>query len=318
MPGIIAIIVLLLLAVWLAVGNVFYKKAIQRDVSKSFLNEKPKEEKEEIMPQPPAPADEYAEAYQSFAARPAEVWKQESFDGFKLVAHYYPAEDPTSHRWALVVHGYTGQGRHMGAYSYGYHLRGFHVLAPDNRGHGESEGYYIGMGWHDRLDVTGWIREIVRRDPKAEILLTGVSMGEATVMMAAGEEQPDNLRCVVEDCGYTSVEAQFTHNLKALFKLPKFPVLAASELICRWRAGYGFKEASSLKQLQKSRLPILFIHGGDDDFVPTEMVHKLYNAYQGEKDLLIVEGAGHAVSIEKDREGYWAKVDSFVKQYIPY
>ena len=82
---------------------------------------------------------------------------------------------------------------------------GFTVLMPGLRGHGESTGHYIGMGWHNRLDMLRWIDEIVRDDPEAEIVLFGISMGGATVMMTSGEALPPNVKVIVEDCGYTSV-----------------------------------------------------------------------------------------------------------------
>lgn len=316
MPGYIAGAVIFLLAIWLALGNLFYNKAI-RIGPKDFLNSKPKEPEEPLLPIIPSPAiADYNKAVNDWAAAPAEVWHIEVEDGLRLSADYYPVEQ--SHRWAVVVHGYTSRGRHMGEFSYEYSKRGFQVLAPDCRGHGDSDGFYIGMGWHDRLDVIKWIGEILKKDPDAEILMTGVSMGAATVMMASGEVLPPQVRCVVEDCGYTSVDEQLAHSLKKFFHLPRFPLLAASSLICRWRAGYGFKTASALKQVQKSRLPILFIHGGDDDFVPTKMVYKLYEAATGDKELLIIEGAAHACAVTTDPVTYWAKVDGFLKRYIAY
>ena len=137
----------------------------------------------------------------------------------------------------------------------------------------------------------------VELDPEAEIVLYGVSMGAATVMMASGEaDLPVQVRCVIEDCGYTSVWDEFSGQLKELFGLPPFPVLNAADLVCRIRAGYSITEASALRQVERSVTPTLFIHGEEDTFVPFWMLEELYQAASCEKEKLAVPGAAHAES----------------------
>ena len=126
-----------------------------------------------------------------------------SDDGLEL--HAYRVDGSVPHRYAVLCHGY--QNNATGMASYGKHLfdLGYTVLLPDARGHGESEGDYIGMGWPERRDVVRWCQQLIAEDPEAEIVLYGVSMGAATVMMASGEaDLPVQVRCVIEDCGYTS------------------------------------------------------------------------------------------------------------------
>lgn len=195
-----------------------------------------------------------------------------------------------------------------------YGLAGWNVLTPDMRAHGESEGVYIGMGWLDRQDVLLWIDYIISLDPEAEIVLHGVSMGAATVMMTAGEDLPENVKGIVEDCGYTSVWDIFADELSALYRLPSFPILNVTEQVARVRAGYGFREASALEQVKKARVPILFIHGSEDNFVHTEMVYPLYDACPTAKDLLVVEGAGHGQAYSKDPELYLETVFAFLEE----
>ena len=113
----------------------------------------------------------------------------------------------------------------MSPYAYKYYTLGYHLLMPDLRGHGKSEGNYIGMGWHDRLDILKWIEFILKEDKEAEILLHGVSMGAATVMMVSGEDLPPNVKVIIEDCGYTSAKDQLSYKLKSMFKLPSFPFI---------------------------------------------------------------------------------------------
>lgn len=246
-----------------------------------------------------------------------QTWRLRSHDGLQLVAAYIPAPKPTG-KTVVLAHGYTSQGRHMGRFARFYHEQlGFNVLLPDARGHGQSEGDYIGFGWHDRLDYLLWIGEIIAKvGDDAQIVLHGLSMGAATVLMVSGEELPPQVKAVIADCGYTSVYAQLAYQLKRMFRLPTFPLLETTSLVTKLKAGYTFQEASALEQVKKSRVPVLFIHGSSDRFVPTEMVWQLYNACLGEKEILVVEGAGHGTSYETAPQDYEDKVQSFLARYL--
>lgn len=190
---------------------------------------------------------------------------------------------------------------------------------PDDRGHGGSEGDYIGFGWPDRKDYLLWIRKIIEAvGESAQIVLHGISMGGATVMMISGEKLPEQVKVIVEDCGYTSVYDQLLYQLKRIYKLPAFPILPATSLLTRMKAGYHFNEASALKQLDKNKLPTLFIHGSEDTFVPTEMVWRLYEACKTEKEIYIAEGAGHGMAYSTDKAAYEQKVSDFVGRYLAY
>lgn len=237
-----------------------------------------------------------------------------SYDGLKLRGYEYRQEQASA-RWVIIAHGYMGYGKQMAVPSMKFHQQGYNVLLVDLRGHGESEGQYIGMGWHDRLDMVGWINQIMNHDSNAEIVLYGVSMGGATVMMTSGEDLPSNVKAIVEDCGYTSAYDEFSYQLKRLFNLPSFPIMTASNAVVNLRAGYDLKEASALDQVAKSKTPMLFIHGDADTFVPYEMVQQLYDAAQVEKDLFIVKDAGHGGAYLAG-EAYWNKVWAFTNKYM--
>lgn len=238
-----------------------------------------------------------------------------SDDGLNLKGDVFWA-DRTGHRWLIAIHGYNGQRSGMQNIASFYGKEGYNVLTPDMRSHGESEGKYIGMGWLDRKDVLKWIQYVIELDPEAEIILHGVSMGGATVMMVSGEELPENVKGIVEDCGYTSVWDIFSDELSYLFHLPDFPLLYAAEGIAKIRAGYGFREASAVKQVEKSQVPMLFIHGSEDNFVHTEMVYELYDACSTPKDILVVEGAGHGDSYRMDPDLYFETVFEFLDDSV--
>lgn len=239
----------------------------------------------------------------------------ESEDGYILVAETFSLEtdETESHRWVLLLHGYTGWKEEMYPFAYWYHGEGYHVLAPDLRCQGESEGDFIGMGWTDRLDGMLWIQYILSQDADAEIVLHGQSMGAAAALMMAGEESlPDNVKAVVSDCAYTDAYSMFSEKIKEWFHLPSFPLVDSACVVLRLRGGYNLKDASALEAVRKSKIPILFIHGKEDAMISVRMTEDLYEAATGQKELLIVEDAGHAQAQDKDPDTYFGTIRRFL------
>ena len=238
-------------------------------------------------------------------------------EGIRLHAYYIAAPKPTP-KTAVIVHGYTDNAISMFMIGYLYsHDLQFNILLPDLQHHGESEGPAIQMGWKDRLDVMQWMHVANQiYGDSTRMVVHGISMGGATTMMVAGEEQPEFVKCFVEDCGYTSVWDEFSHELKLAFHLPKFPLMYTTSWLCEQKYGWNFKEASSLKQVEKADLPMFFIHGDKDTYVPTWMVYPLYEAKPNPKELWIVPGAKHAVSYKENKKRYTNRVKNFVDKYI--
>ncbi len=240
--------------------------------------------------------------------------------GERLHAKYIFASQ-ADNKTAVLVHGYTDclWSMMMLAYMY-HHEMGYNVLLPDGHAHGLSEGGHIRMGWLDRFDVLQWMalaNELFKGDEEAtQMLVHGISMGAATTMMVAGEPQEPYVKCFVEDCGYTSVWDEFSHEMKSRFGLPPFPLMHLSSLWNDLLHGWGFREASALAQVSKASLPMLFIHGDKDDFVPTWMVYPLYEAKSEPKEMWLVPEATHAVSYKMYPEVYTEKVAAFVSKYI--
>ena len=208
----------------------------------------------------------------------------------------------------------------MGFIARFYWKIGWNVFMPDQRAHGKSEGKYIGMGWLEKRDMLCWLRlmpELLGTQPR--IVLHGISMGAATTMMTVGErELPPTVRCAVEDCGYTDAFDSFLfHMQRDTPHLPCKKLLIT--LASGWNrvvAGYGFKECSAVPALERSRVPMLFIHGTHDNVVPFEMMRTLYDACGGDKKMFIVEGAAHGVAYFSDPALYEKTVLGFVGQYI--
>lgn len=223
-----------------------------------------------------------------------------------------------TNKWVVVVHGYGESSLSMNKYGEMFFDEGYNVLLVDNEYHGESEGNHISMGYYDSQNVLNWCEEIVKADKNSEIVLFGLSMGASTVMNASNKDLNPvvNIKAVVEDCGYTSMDDIFTYQLYKDYGLPRFPIISAVDTLNYFKNGYRFNDITPYKSVENTDIPMLFIHGDEDDYVPFEMVDKLYNAHQGEKELYIVEGAKHANSIDVDNERYKETVLKFVKKYI--
>ena len=203
-------------------------------------------------------------------------------DGTELLGWHLPGAEggayADGHTWAVVCHGYIGKPADMAKYAYHFSQLGMDVLMPAARGHERNEDAgLIQMGWGDARDLVGWVSDIVAADPDAKILLFGTSMGGAEVMMASGMDGlADNVRLIVEDCGYTSVWDEFELQLGNVFGLPSFPILNAADLACQLRAGYTFEAASAVESLRSASVPMLFIHGDADTFVPFSMLDECF------------------------------------------
>lgn len=238
-----------------------------------------------------------------------------SYDGLKLKG-YEIKSNSESNKWVIAVHGYMGKGADMTTYVEQFKHYGYNGLIIDLRGHGKSEGEYVGMGWLDHYDLQIWIDKIIEENRDCKIILYGISMGAATVSMATGEELPENVKCAIADCGYTTVWDEFRIHLRKIFHIPSFPIMHSASLMSKIFAGYRFKEASTIKQVKKSKTPTLFIHGTKDKFVPYDMLDKIYNSASCEKEKLEIEEATHAESSNVNPEKYWSTIKAFIDKYI--
>ncbi|MDO4620783.1 MAG: alpha/beta hydrolase [Lachnospiraceae bacterium] len=281
-------------------GRYFYDLAIVRD-SKFKIPEKKDPEKER------AHAEFLQKVNDWMEKQPRQDCTITSYDGLKLHAVYMPAYEPTK-RTAILVHGY----RASIANDFGEMLPFYrdslkcNLLLVDDRGHNRSEGDYIGFGWHDHYDIEKWIDFLIEKHgSSAEIFLHGVSMGAAIVMITAGGHLPPQVKGVIEDCGYTSIEGEMTYCMHSIYHLPIQPIFSEVNYFTQKKAGYSLYDCDPKKAMAKTELPFLLIHGGTDDFVPTYMVHELFDACaSSDKKKVIIQGAGHALSYHTNREMY--------------
>lgn len=246
---------------------------------------------------------------------PHEVLTQTTPDGLALHARFYAAEGgEQAHDTVIVVHGYRSGPGDFAMLLRRYRADGFNTLVVDNRAHGTSEGKFTGFGALDARDCAGWCRIIAERIPERAIFLHGISMGGATVCIAAGSPLPPQVKGIISDCAYSSATEQFSHVMRTSMHIPGWIgaiLLPVASLFCRLRAGYFFGEASPIDALPRAAVPMLFIHGGKDDYVPTAMAHRLHAACPTSTGLLIVDDATHGVSYPVDPDAYGAALDTF-------
>lgn len=261
--------------------------------------------------------DEYFASIAWYEAQEKKPLEIQSRDGLALRAQYLEAKNPTR-RVAIVVHGHKDEGKRMAYITRMFHEMGLDVLVPDLRAHGQSEGRYFGMGYLDRVDLSLWIRRVIElKGDDAEIVLHGISMGAAAVMMTAGFNPPANVKCVVEDCGYTSAPAEFKNTVKTMMPFVPLFLVGVGGAFCRVFAGYRFSWVSPIDALKSTRLPILFIHGEQDKYVPFSMLDELYESYEGPKQRFAVPEAVHAIAYLYAPDEYTARVEKLLETYMP-
>jgi len=305
---------LLDLAAWAAVGacfgaaNFYYRLAFTPRKHDSSLNDTPAER-------------EWTQGREWMNNHPKrEAIFLTSEDGLQLHANFIPQENEECHRYAICVHGYGDSAEGVGLFARQYYeAYGMHVLLPDLRGHGASEGNVVGMGLPDSGDLQRWIRWIVQQDRDAEIVMHGVSMGAAAILQVTGKRLPSQVKAVVSDSAYTSAqdELRFQYNQKKHL-IPTGLMMFFLRIVCRLRAKFDFFQASPVRAVEDSVTPTLFIHGEDDEVVPPSMMPRLFEAAGCKKEFLWIGGAGHIGAVIEDPDTYWARVEKFYKKLSPW
>ncbi len=235
-----------------------------------------------------------------------------SHDGLRLYGRYYAGDGGPVQ---IMFHGYQSSAIRdfCGGMQLGLEL-GCSVLLVDQRAHGNSGGKYLTFGVKERLDCLDWVRYAAARWPQRKIVLTGISMGAATVLMASDLAFPNNVAGIISDCGYTSprdILRQVIADMHLPVGLTYGMVRLAGKLFC----GFDTDAGSAPRSLAKTDLPVLFIHGEADDFVPCAMSRENYAACAGEKTILTVPGAAHGLSYTTDYPAYRKAVAAFLEKY---
>lgn len=238
-----------------------------------------------------------------------------STDGLKLHGYWIPAENPRG--TILLAHGYRSTMLVDFGLAYAfYHALGMNILVPHQRSHGESEGRYITFGVKESEDMKCWIDFHNQAYGSQQMILSGLSMGASTVLYLADQELPENVKCIIADCGFTSPRDILDSVFRSVVHLPSGPSLWAADLFARLFAGFRLTQMDTRKTLKNTKLPVLMIHGLADDFVPSYMTQQGFDVCCGEKEILLVEGAGHGTSFLVDKATYTKRVIAFLEKHL--
>ncbi|WP_160286279.1 alpha/beta fold hydrolase [Pseudomonas knackmussii] len=245
--------------------------------------------------------------------------------GYLLIADYL-AHPASNGRTVLGIHGYGSQAANAGAWAKVFYDQGYNVFTPDLRGHGRSADPSRSMGTLDTGDMLRWIDEIMKLDPNGEIVVIGVSLGAAVAMQLVSESQlPSNVFAIIEDCGYRTlrevVRKQIDTNAGSLTSDEKDQVFGKIDDLLFQKQGKRIADGLSEERLAAARLPLLAISGSSDQSVPPSMTADILSLYGGaDKDMWIVQGAGHPSSIATENANYRLRVEAFLNycQGYPY
>ena len=244
-----------------------------------------------------------------------ETVKIVSHDGISLIGHYYPCEN--AERIIIAFHGWRSSWNYdYGLISEFWHNNGCSVIYVEQRGQNNSGGDYMGFGLMERYDCIDWINWVICRCGRfVPIYLAGISMGAATVLMASDLDMPIKIHGIMADCGFTSPKAIWKHVAQNNLHIRYGVKSIMADAICKKKINLASDDHSTLDALSKTDIPILFVHGSDDKFVPVSMTYENYKACASEKRLLIVPGADHAMSYYTEKENYENAVLNFWKDF---
>lgn len=286
--------------------------AIGRDLPKTLEKQRPKLTQGDRVKAFQARIDETGKA---LLEKDIEEVVITSRDGLRLVGHWYPCDNPK--RVIVAMHGWrSAWNMDFGMIADFWHNEGCSILFAEQRAQNNSEGEYMTFGYMERYDCLDWISWVNERtEQKYPVYLAGVSMGASTVLMTAGLDVPENVKGVIADCGFTSAYDIWRHVVKDNMKLTYGLRGLMIDRICQKKINTNSKEITTITAMQNTKLPILFIHGTDDKFVPVRMTYENYKACNAPKELLIVPGAIHGQSYDVEQEKYEAATKAFWEKY---
>ncbi|WP_078433340.1 alpha/beta hydrolase [Metabacillus halosaccharovorans] len=234
-----------------------------------------------------------------------------SYYGYKLHGMLFPVEN--SRKVMIIAHGIKWSLFGSFKYVEMFQRRGFNVLLCDHRFHGLSGGTYTSFGYYEKDDLKAWIDYFcAEMGEEVFIGLLGESLGAASALEASKRDH--RVKFCIADCAFSDFSSLLRIRLKLDFKLRFYPIIDLVSFIIKLRHGWSFPEVSPIKGLEKTKTPILFIHGKEDRFIPLQMTLDMFKRKKENKKLYLVPRAGHAEAFNVDPKGYEKKVIDFIKE----
>ncbi|MCM1991933.1 alpha/beta hydrolase [Oceanirhabdus seepicola] len=236
-----------------------------------------------------------------------------SVDGFKLSGMFIHGNE-NNDKTLLVSHGITSGIPASYKYARPFIERGWNVLLIYHRRHSDSEGKYSTMGYYEKHDLLSWIEFIKEKVVDNSIIgIHGESMGASSALLTAN--MTNEIDFIIADCGFSSFHDLLLYKFKKS-KVPIFPLLNITYRYTRFKAKFNVKDVNPIESIKDSGIPVLFIHGKEDKFVPTFMSENMYKETKGYKEIYLVPDAAHAQSIFVDYETYKNKMMNFVDKVL--
>lgn len=246
-----------------------------------------------------------------FKALPKEELIIPSPHGYDLYGIYIPVQG--SRQTVIIAHGITATLYHAVKYMHPYRNRGYNVLLIEHRNHGHSGGSNTTYGFYEKDDVRVWVDMLQARGGNDLLIgIHGESMGAAIALQAAAIDK--RISFVVADCSFASAREQFAYRLKAEYGLPSFPLIAISSTLTKLRTGFAFRNAAPIDRIAALTIPVFFIHGVDDTYIPPDASRRLYHAKAGYRKLWLAPNAGHAESQPNNPEQYDSQIGEFLAE----
>ena len=231
----------------------------------------------------------------------------------KLLTALEIKNEHVSHSYIVVCHQYGGSPQSMEEYAKHFYELGFNIILPYMRGHGESVYSDISFGWKDYKDILDWVEDITDRDEKSKIALFGVSMGANAVTLAAAQDMPENVRFVIADSCYISMDELIKEYVKTQTNFSSLITRVLVSVFSQDKLGVALKDADVIEKVREIELPIMFINGENDTVVPPLISKKLYENCEAEGvEEAVIENGTHGNNLGADKEAYWANIDAFL------
>ena len=304
-------LVCIALSVVISSGMYFFGKVFRRADKTPQAEEEAKERLErqghpEIFPK-------VVSGKEYISSLPFERVEIRSFDGLTLRGRFFKNPNPCG-MTVVLSHGYKSYPDYdFGAVSRIYVERGCNLLLPWSRAHMESDGKFTTLGAFEKRDLADWLFWLEKRIPETEkVVLAGMSMGSTVSLLAAANPDiPKNVCGVIADCGFISIRREICDILKVV-GFPKFPIVWSGGIVSRLRLGVSLDDFSTVEEVAKIRVPILFIHGEADTFVLPDSSEKNYAAALAPKKLVTVKDAQHCYAFHTDE----TLVGNSIKEFL--
>ena len=272
---------------------------------------------EKVLENRPDLLEKVANARKKIRTAPYEEMTVTSFDGLKLYGQFYRTEKDIG-RYIICMHGYRSSPEDFMCALDQFLSLGYNVLLVNQRSHGKSEGKWITFGVKEKRDCISWCNHLISTfGDDIKVVFDGLSMGATTVLMAASEPDiPKNVVGIMADCGFTSPFDIVSHVAKKDMHIPKFPMLYLMIPAVKLWAGFSLTECSTVESVKKTNLPIFYIHGKADDFVPCEMSIAAYNARPENSKIFLADDAKHGLSYLIDEEGCSKACEEFLLSVV--